>query len=979
MLSFPSRSHWLAATAVCASLTACAGGPVADGQHDSGTVQGDTIEGTADVLVAMYKDRAESRYYIETDAGLHVRVNFEVDLGTVQPGEWLSLAGRWNNEKSLSAPTFTATSMLKHLGVQRAGGDGSGNSLAAAGSGGPRAPLLHRVAVIMLNAPTSTRQQALAQVNQTAGSAGSFLNENSDGIDGFEGDVFGPYNVNTSDCPNRAYEIADLAKAAAAADGKNLQGYTNLAFLIGKGADCDFGGLGQVSRPGDTSQLLTWYNDWFDCGVVAHELGHNLGMNHSHSTACGTAMYTSKRAGCTDNEYGDVFDVMGDANCSNGGHFSAPQKQYMGWFGSCEDVTAGGSAVFNLSPSEGSCGVRSLRIPIPGETSYYYLEYRKKSAGAFGGASGADRVLISVSNDGATVRPDPYRLDSTPGSSGKQGDGWLALNTSYTLPGNVQVRLLELGAEARVQVTMPQGAGAKCHNGELAPADTSGRIGVGCSDGCPTDPNKTSPGYCGCGVPDSDTDGDGVRNCTDGCPSDPNKTDKGVCGCGVLELTCAGVEPGLIRKHYNGQWSTLPNFNQYTADSESVVSTINVAAYAGKDNFGVVFTGGVQIATAGTYDFELSSDDGSRLRIDDREVVLNDGIHGVVAKTGSVSLTAGPHAMRVEFFEGGGGENLLLRYRRSGGSFAEIPASLLVHAKAPVPDQCPNDANKTVPGVCGCGTADTDGDGDGTANCKDSCPTDRTKTAPGACGCGKAEGSCGGETSQCVVANENATAQLSCPTGQTIGRVAFSSYGTPTGTCGSFVNSTCHASTSLSAVQAACLGKVSCSVPATNAQFGDPCAGTAKRLAVAYVCQGALKPGLKRAHYSGTFSVLPAFSSLTPDAQDVASVIGVGPYANTELFGLVFTGQIQIAAAGSYEFELGSDDGSRLEIDGARVVNNDGLHGLTLVNGTVSLTAGAHTIRVEYFERTGGDVVSLRYRPAGGTMVEVPASVLFYR
>jgi len=51
-------------------------------------------------------------------------------------------------------------------------------------------------------------------------------------------------------------------------------------------------------------------------------------------------------------------------------------------------------------------------------------------------------------------------------------------------------------------------------------------------------------------------------------------------------------------------------------------------------------------------------------------------------------------------------------------------------------DACPNDANKTAPGQCGCGNADTDSDGDGTADCTDGCPADALKVAAGACGCG---------------------------------------------------------------------------------------------------------------------------------------------------------------------------------------------------------------------------------------------------
>lgn len=54
-------------------------------------------------------------------------------------------------------------------------------------------------------------------------------------------------------------------------------------------------------------------------------------------------------------------------------------------------------------------------------------------------------------------------------------------------------------------------------------------------------------------------------------------------------------------------------------------------------------------------------------------------------------------------------------------------------------DQCPNDPNKIAPGVCGCGFADTDTDHDGTPDCHDACPTDPHKTAPGGCGCGHPE------------------------------------------------------------------------------------------------------------------------------------------------------------------------------------------------------------------------------------------------
>jgi hypothetical protein len=56
-----------------------------------------------------------------------------------------------------------------------------------------------------------------------------------------------------------------------------------------------------------------------------------------------------------------------------------------------------------------------------------------------------------------------------------------------------------------------------------------------CVDNCPSDPLKTGPGVCGCGLPDSDTDGDGFQDCIETCDADPLKQDPGLCGCGAVD------------------------------------------------------------------------------------------------------------------------------------------------------------------------------------------------------------------------------------------------------------------------------------------------------------------------------------------------------------------------------------------------------------------------------------------------------------
>ncbi len=89
----------------------------------------------------------------------------------------------------------------------------------------------------------------------------------------------------------------------------------------------------------------------------------------------------------------------------------------------------------------------------------------------------------------------------------------------------------------------------------------------------------------------------------------------------------------------------------------------------------------------------------------------------------------------------------------------------------------------------------------------------------------------------CGTGDENTTVTLSCPAGQKISAVDFASYGTPNGACGSFTASSCNATTSTPDVTTSCVGFNSCSVPATNGTFGDPCVGTFKRLYVQARCQ----------------------------------------------------------------------------------------------------------------------------------------------
>jgi hypothetical protein len=97
------------------------------------------------------------------------------------------------------------------------------------------------------------------------------------------------------------------------------------------------------------------------------------------------------------------------------------------------------------------------------------------------------------------------------------------------------------------------------------------------------------------------------------------------------------------------------------------------------DKFALEFSGFINILKEDVYTFFTASDDGSKLYIDDEEVVNNDGDHGTEEKKGKAALKKGFHKIKVLYFDSGGGNELKVYLQSTGGKKAEIPASVLFH------------------------------------------------------------------------------------------------------------------------------------------------------------------------------------------------------------------------------------------------------------------------------------------------------------
>jgi hypothetical protein len=98
-----------------------------------------------------------------------------------------------------------------------------------------------------------------------------------------------------------------------------------------------------------------------------------------------------------------------------------------------------------------------------------------------------------------------------------------------------------------------------------------------------------------------------------------------------------------------------------------------------KSDFGLRFSGYVRVPSTDVYVFSVNSDDGTRLRIGGRDVVRNDGVHGMTEGRGEIALEEGWHTIELVYFQGTGGLGLQVRYEGPGFAQRPIPKNVLGH------------------------------------------------------------------------------------------------------------------------------------------------------------------------------------------------------------------------------------------------------------------------------------------------------------
>lgn len=135
---------------------------------------------------------------------------------------------------------------------------------------------------------------------------------------------------------------------------------------------------------------------------------------------------------------------------------------------------------------------------------------------------------------------------------------------------------------------------------------------------------------------------------------------------------------------YEGDWDKLPDFEKIKPVRTGKSAGFDLAVATRQNSVALLFTGFWEVKSAGTYRFSLASDDGSRLKINNKTVINNDGIHPSTTVQGELDLTVGVHKVEISIFQGGGEFELSSEVSGPGLPKSDL-GSLLRPTLTPVP------------------------------------------------------------------------------------------------------------------------------------------------------------------------------------------------------------------------------------------------------------------------------------------------------
>jgi len=121
------------------------------------------------------------------------------------------------------------------------------------------------------------------------------------------------------------------------------------------------------------------------------------------------------------------------------------------------------------------------------------------------------------------------------------------------------------------------------------------------------------------------------------------------------------------------------DLDKTVAEKTIIAPAISLNDTLRAENTGLLYEGFIKIPDDAIYTFYLSSDDGSKLRIDNETLIDDDGLHGKGEVSKRIALKKGFHDFKLAYIQATGDAALSLQYSVGAKNKMDIPISFYYH------------------------------------------------------------------------------------------------------------------------------------------------------------------------------------------------------------------------------------------------------------------------------------------------------------